>query len=65
MKGTFDNDGKANDNKKDGENGFPGDVVRKDVPSSEQKNNAGCEKAETGKFFFFGDKTDDAWDDDK
>ena len=34
FEGASDDDGEADDNKKDGEDDFPGDVVVEDVPSS-------------------------------
>lgn len=65
MECRFYDDGEADDNEKDGENGFPGDVVRKDILSGEEKNDASGEKAEAHEFFFFGEETDYARDDDK
>ena len=46
MEGAFDNDSEANNNKSDGEDGFPGNVIGKNILSGEQEDDAGGEKAE-------------------
>ena len=43
---AFYNNGEADDDEEDGEDGFPGDFVGKDFLGGEQQNDAGGEKAE-------------------
>ena len=46
MECRFYDDREADDNKEDGEDGFPGDVVGKNILGGEKEDDAGGERAE-------------------
>ena len=51
--------------KNDGEDDLPGDVVRENIPSREEKNDADADYDEAGELFFVGEEADDAGDNDE
>ena len=55
----------ADGNKNDGEDNLPGDIIREDILSCEEKDDADADYDEAGKFFFVGEEADDAGDDDE
>ncbi len=65
MECRFYDDREADDNKEDGEDSFPGDVVGENILGSEEENDTGGESAEAHKFIFFSKEADDARDDDE
>ena len=65
MEDAAEDDAEADGNKNDGEDNFPSNIVREDVLSCEEKNDADADYDEAGELFFVGEETDDARDDDE
>ncbi len=65
MECRFYDDREADDDKEDGEDSFPGDVVGENILGGEEENDTGGERAEAHEFLFFGEEADDARDDDE
>ena len=60
-----EDDTEADGNKNDGEDNLPGDVVREDILSREEKDDTDADYDEAGELFFVGEEADDAGNDDE
>ncbi len=60
----YDN-GKTDGDEEDGEDDFPGDIIRKDILGCEEQDDTDGDEAETCDFVFVGDEADDTRDDNK
>ena len=61
---SYDN-GKTDSDEEDSEDDFPGDIIREDVLSCEEQNDADGDETETHDFVFVGDEADNARDDNE
>lgn len=60
-----EDEAETDNNKNDGEDNLPGDVVRENVLSREEKDDTDADYDEAGELFFVGEEADDAGDDDE
>ena len=60
-----EDEAEADGNKNDGEDDLPGDVVRENISSREEKDDTDADYDEAGELFFVGEEADDAGNDDE